>query len=155
MGASTTSIDSRTSSAACSSQSAALPCGSLSTRVTDRFPPPAAAARYTAVVVLPTPPFNAATTTITTGTLATSGARVPGAIACGRGAPGSERGAVAGQLGAVVAEHHLAGDAAAEVGGEGDHEPAQVVGLAETTEGVGVDERRDLVVGQRGRDHRA
>ena len=235
MGASTTSIDSNTSSAACSTQSAALAWGSVSTRVTERLPATATADRYTEVVVLPTPPFSAATTTITGSTLARGGGPVPGrrcrarsgarggrgrgrSAAGGRtdrehtgditstpwdrfadrfGAPSTDsptdsarpppirppirhavqrfahrfgagftdsatdsvrrrirRGqsrAVAGELGTVVAEDDLAGHAAAEVGGEGDDEAAEVVGLAEAPERVRVDERRDRLVGQRRR----
>src|SRR5215212_2110921 len=144
VGASTTSIDSRTSSAPCSSQSAALPCGSLSIRVTDRFPPAETAERYTAVVVLPTPPFNAATTKITSGTIARSGRQRARPRLRARS---SERRTVARELGAVVAEHDLAGDAAPEVGSQGDDEPSEVVGFAEPTEWVRVDQRRDLLVG--------
>jgi hypothetical protein len=50
-----------------SSQSAALAWASASTSVTARPASAAMAARYTQVVVLPTPPFRAATTSFMRG----------------------------------------------------------------------------------------
>ena len=67
VGASTTDTSSSGSPSACSIHSAALACASASIRVTGRRLAAATAARYTEVVVFPTPPFNAATTTIMRG----------------------------------------------------------------------------------------
>src|SRR5690606_22513612 len=64
VGASTTRIGLSRSSTDCSTHSAADAWGSASTIVTARRPE-ATAARYTDEVVFPTPPFTAATTTIT------------------------------------------------------------------------------------------
>ena len=66
--------------------------------------------------------------------------------------PGADHshGAVAGELGAVVAEDHLPGDAAPEVRRQRDDQTTEVVGLAQPTERVRGDELLHRLVGQGG-----
>ena len=64
VGASTSVTAARYSSSEASNHSAALACGSASISVVGRRAADARADRYTDVVVLPTPPFNAAITMI-------------------------------------------------------------------------------------------